>query len=177
MTSVEEYRRVWEIWGGSISIPIDAWKLAFEAPDESYPNAESIPLNVSFVYSALPGRMELYSQVDLKSHPDDAPGVLSTILIGTVPDDDSILYLFDVNSGSVIQIDLQDGIPEVVNSTLRAFIDFLYYFAIFADADHGADGRPERARALRSKLEEIDPEAFSDRNTWWSTIFAGLESV
>ncbi|WP_169814724.1 SUKH-4 family immunity protein [Nocardia crassostreae] len=177
MVSAEEYQRAWESWGGSLSIPIDAWKSIFEAPEDSYPSVDSLPVSLSFLYRAFSERIDMYSRVDLRYHPEDEDGIIPTVLLGTVPDEDDILYLFDTRSGSVIQIDLQDGIPETINSSLRAFVEFLYHFAIFAYADQGAEGRSDRARELRSVLTRIDPSAFLEADSWWSTTFRGLESA
>ncbi|MFI9506935.1 SUKH-4 family immunity protein [Nocardia sp. NPDC052566] len=168
----------WTVWGGAegtTPAPIAEWKFEFKAPIESYPDVDFLPNSVSYIYSTLQGEMTLYSRLQLQSHADDEEFVISTILLGVVPDCAEMLFLFDADRGAVLFLDLTDGIPELVNSSLRSFVEFLYRFAIFVEGDQGKSSRADRARELRAILAEIDGEAFDDPMSWWSLTFQELE--
>ncbi|MFB8003281.1 SUKH-4 family immunity protein [Nocardia sp. NPDC056000] len=66
---------------------------------------------------------------------------------------------------------------ELVNSTVRSFVEFLHRFSVFIDADIGIEGRMDRATALRAELMEIDEAAFISPQSWWSMAMAELGAI
>ncbi|MFI9507125.1 SUKH-4 family immunity protein [Nocardia sp. NPDC052566] len=171
----------WDAWGGekgTLPCPVDEWKDEFKAPIDAYPGIDFLPVCVSYVYcSALRGEMDLYSRIHLEPHADDGGDAVTTILVGEVPDCDQMIFLFDTHHGSVLFLDLEAGIPELVNSSLKCFVEFLYRFAMFAEADEGIEGRAIRADDLYRELAQLDPSAFVESDSWWSMIFHELMSA
>ncbi|WP_100445340.1 SUKH-4 family immunity protein [Glycomyces xiaoerkulensis] len=146
----------------------------FPAPASSYPDVDFIPIRMSVVYTSyLTGKFELYADINLET---GAEGTMKLVVIGAVPaDPEATLFCFDTRSGRIFMLGVEKGTLEVVNSSFKALTKFLYHFALFLDEDTGAAGRPQRAAALRSRLEQIDPAAFADPESWWSVAFMQLE--
>ncbi|MFD4433515.1 SUKH-4 family immunity protein, partial [Nocardia sp. NPDC058497] len=83
--------------------------------------------------------------------------------------------VFAVAVGRVVLLGLE-GTLELVNSSLAAFVEFLYRFALFIDADRGLSVRVERARELRQDLTTQDPRAFVDPDSWWNVVVGSLST-
>ncbi|MEU6857994.1 SUKH-4 family immunity protein [Glycomyces sp. NPDC046736] len=178
MTTRDRYWDLWEGEEGTIAMPVAQWRSQFRAPAAVYPDADFLPDAVSIFYTAeTPGDMPLYAQVNLEPDPEDGGPAVPTVLIGSVPDEGDMLFLFDTDKGEVLYLDLREGIPELVNSSLRTFVDFLYELTLFVDADTGLAGRAERARTLHQRLLSIDAAAFAESDSWWSVAFQQLESA
>jgi hypothetical protein len=172
----EAYLKAWEP-DNVVPYPRAAWIGEFAAPEATYPVVDFLPIDMSAVYTAYleDARFDLYSRIDLDMGPD---GKLALAVIGAVPDDiDDLLFCLDTGSGQVLLLGVGDGTLELVNSTFKALTEFLYHFALFIDADTGSAGRAKRAKALRAKLNGIDPEALADRESWWSVALLQLEST
>ncbi|WP_205326668.1 SUKH-4 family immunity protein [Glycomyces sp. YM15] len=176
MTDSDAYLKAWES-DNVVPYPRDAWIGEFKAPATTYPAVDFLPLDMSVVYTAYleDARFDLYSRIDLDMGRD---GKLALAVVGAVPDDkDDMLFCLDTGSGQILLLGVSDGTLELVNSTFKALAEFLYHFALFIDADTGAAGRAKRAKALRAELTAIDPEAFADRESWWSIALMQLEGT
>lgn len=178
MTTRDEFWDLWEGESGTVPMPVEEWRSRFRAPAAAYPDADFLPDYVSYFYTAdVPGEMPLFAHVNLEPDPEDGGPAVPTVLIGSVPDEGDMLFLFDTDSGRVLYLDLRDGVPEPANSSLRSFLDFLYELTLFVDADTGIAGRAERARELHGRLRAMDPAAFAEPDSWWSVAFQQLEAV
>jgi hypothetical protein len=122
--------------------------------------------------SYLTGPIDLYTPINLDFGSGE-PRKL--VVIGAVPADPATLMCFDQATGQVLMLGTKDGTLELVNSTFRALVEFLYHFARFIDEDTGRTGRAARAAGLRDRLGRIDPGAFTDPESWWSVAFMQLE--
>ena len=173
MTTVDEYWRAWDGEENTVPLPLEHWRERFSAPDSAYPHADFIPIDLTAVFTSyLDGEIDLYDPVNLES--DDGSHVIATVAIGAAPEDEDLLFLFDTDSGEVLLLDMANPIPELVNSSLRDFSRFLYEFALFLDADQGVDGRAARAGELQQRLQNQDPAAFAESDSWWSMAFSEL---
>ncbi|MCC3763965.1 SUKH-4 family immunity protein [Glycomyces sp. TRM65418] len=176
MTDSDAYLRAWEP-DNVIEYPRAQWIGEFAAPASVYPEVDFLPIDMSAVYTAyLDGaRFDLYSRIDLDMGEE---GTLALAVIGAVPHDrDDMLFCLDTESGQVLLLGVEDGTLELVNSTFKAFAEFLYRFALFVDADTGSAGRARRAAGLRTAMRGVDPEALADRESWWSIALMQLEGA
>lgn len=174
MTDSDAYLRAWEP-DNTVPYPRAQWLGEFAAPAATYPSVDFLPIDMSAVYTAYleDGRFDLYSRINLDMGRD---GTLALAVVGAVPDDkDDMLFCLDTGSGQILLLGVSDGTLELVNSTFKALTEFLYHFALFIDADTGAAGRAQRAKALRATLKRIDPQALADRESWWSIALMQLE--
>ena len=115
---------------------------------------------------------ELYDTVQLAT--EDGSLDIRLIVVGAVADNTNLLYVIDPRTGEILQLDLDEQDVQPVNSNFRTFVEFLYRFALFAEADEGKAGRAERAAALRAELERIDPPAFGP-DGWWPLVISQLK--
>ncbi|WP_306363109.1 SUKH-4 family immunity protein [Nocardia sp. CC227C] len=174
MPTNEKYYKAWMGGGGCFAMPLAEWREEASALEDSYPTIDSLPFQVSYLYtSVMQHELDLFSRVHL--HSGDEEEKIPAVLIGAVPDDQDVLFLFDLKAGTVINIDLQEPIPEVVNSSLRQFALFLYELSLYFSVDEGESHCAERAASLRRRLREIDPQAFTDPDSWWSIALGVLE--
>jgi len=155
-----------------VPYPREAW-LEGGLPAEMLPEGDEIPLDVPVVYTAfLEGDIELYDTVQLAT--EDGSLDIRLIVVGAVADNTNLLYVLDPRTGEILQLDLDEQDVQPVNSNFRTFVEFLYRFALFAEADEGKAGRAERAAALRAELERIDPPAFGP-DGWWPLVISQLK--
>ncbi|GAA4621410.1 hypothetical protein GCM10023196_009470 [Actinoallomurus vinaceus] len=101
------------------------------------------------------------------------------VLGGAGPDGD-MLYFLDVNEGIVVLLSLGDGDEEpqfeVVNTTLRAFAEFVRRLGAYVHspwAERPADDKARLAE-IAAGLKELDPEAFKHPHCWWAMVVARL---
>ncbi|GAA2140157.1 hypothetical protein GALLR39Z86_06430 [Glycomyces algeriensis] len=173
MPSAAEYLAAWGP-ENNVPYPRKLWMEVLPAPAASYPSIDFIPLDMSEVFTAyLEGEVELYDQVEVRIT-DVKPYRL--MLIGTVPANRDMWFVFNAESGEVMLLDIEAPTIEPVNSSLAAFVDFLYHLGIFIDWDNGTPGRAPRAVELKRQLNEIDPPAFADPESWWSAVIDQLKS-
>jgi hypothetical protein len=143
-------------------------------PAAALPDGDEIPIDVEVVYTAyLTGRIELYDRIRLTT--EDGKLDIPLIVVGAVQDDSNLLYVLDPKTGEVLQFDLKQQEVQGVNTNFRCFVEFLYHFAQFVEADEGKRGRAARAASLRETLRRIDPNAFQDGG-WWPMVFDQLMS-
>jgi hypothetical protein len=144
------------------------------APAAAYPPIGFLPLDMSEVFTAyLEREVELYDHVEVRIT-NEKPYRL--MLIGVVPADSDMWFVFNAETGQVMLLDIDAPTIEPVNSSLHAFVDFLYHLGRFIDWDNGAPGRAPRAAELKRQLNEIDAAAFADPESWWSTVIDQLSS-
>ncbi|SCG56093.1 SUKH-4 family immunity protein [Micromonospora coxensis] len=155
-----------------IPYPREAWLEGGFAPD-MLPAGDEIPLDVEVVYTAfLEGDIELYDAIQLTT--EDGSLDVRLIVVGAVADNTDLLYVLDPRTGEILQFDLEQQDIQPVNSNFRTFVEFLYQFALFVEADEGKPGRAERAEQLRMVLESIDPAAFTP-DGWWPLVISQLK--
>ncbi|MDN3241290.1 SUKH-4 family immunity protein [Glycomyces tritici] len=143
-------------------------------PAPALPEGDEVPLDVAVVYTAyLTGDLKLYDPIRLTT----ATGSLDIplIVIGAVPEDHDLLYMLDPGTGDVVLFDLTGQEVQGVNSNYRCFVEFLYRFAQFVEADEGKPDRADKASALRESLAAIDQNAFQE-GAWWPMVFDQLMS-
>ncbi|MEH0938617.1 SUKH-4 family immunity protein [Micromonospora psammae] len=155
-----------------IPYPREAWLEGGFSPD-LLPAGDEIPLDVAVVYTAfLEGDIELYDTIALTT--EDGALDVRLIVVGAVADNPDLLYVLDPRTGEILQYDLDQQDVQGVNSDFRTFVEFLYHFALFVEADEGKEGRAERAEELRTVLESIDPAAFAP-DAWWPLVISQLK--
>lgn len=155
-----------------IPYPREAWLEGGFSPD-MLPTGDEIPLDVAVVYTAyLEGEFELFDTIQLTT--EDGSLDIRLIVVGAVADNTNLLYVLDPKTGEILQFDLVAQDVQAVNSNFRTFVEFLYQFALFVEADEGKAGRAERAEVLRATLERIDPPAFRP-GSWWPLVISQLK--
>lgn len=171
MTVDPRFRALWSE-DELVPYPREAW-LEGGLPSEMLPDGDEIPLDVPVVYTAfLEGDIELYDTIQLST--EDGALDIRLIVVGAVADNTNLLYVLDPRTGEILQFDLEEQDIQPVNSNFRTFVEFLYRFALFVEADEGKAGRAERAAALRAELEPIDPPAFTP-DGWWPLVISQLK--
>ena len=151
--------------------PRAAWLDGGFTPD-MLPAGDEIPLDVAVVYTAyLEGEFRLFDTIQLST--EDGSLDIRLIVVGAVADNTDLLYVLDPKTGEILQFDLEEQDIQAVNSNFRTFVEFLYQFALFVEADEGKAGRAERAESLRTVLESIDPPAFAP-DAWWPLVINQL---
>ncbi|MFK3981668.1 SUKH-4 family immunity protein [Micromonospora sp. NPDC050397] len=162
-----------ELWDAEelIPYPRDAW-LEGGFDERMLPVGDQIPLDVAVVYTAyLPGSIGLFDTIQLSS--EDGSLDIRLIVVGAVADNTNLLYVLDPGTGEILQFDLEEQDVQGVNSDFRSFVEFLYQFALFVEADEGQPGRAERALVLGETLRGIDPNAFAE-DGWWPLVLKQL---
>lgn len=155
-----------------IPYPRTAWLDGGFSPD-MLPAGDEIPLDVAVVYTGfLDGDIELFDTIQLST--EDGSLDIRLIVVGAVADNTNLLYVLDPATGEILQFDLDEQDVQPVNSNFRTFVEFLYQFALFVEADEGKAGRAERAERLRSVLESIDGAAFAP-DAWWPLVISQLK--
>jgi hypothetical protein len=173
MPAAAKYQALWTE-DELIPYPREDW-LADGFPAAALPEGDEVPLDVEVVYTAfLPGSPGLYDTISLGT--EDGKVDLRLIVVGAVEDDKNLLYVLDPASGEILQLDqVNPRDVQAVNSNYRLFIEFLYHFAQFVNADEGKQGRAARATTLREILIRLDPNAFA-QGAWWPLVFDQLTS-
>jgi len=172
MPDRDAYLHAWEP-DNVIRFPREQWMSEFAAPAAAYPDIDFIPIDMSAVFTSyLPGPIDLYAHINLDFGSGEPTKL---VIIGAVPADHATLMCLDQATGRILMIGTKDGTLELVNSTFKALVEYLYHFARFIDEDTGHSGRAMRAIDLRDRLVSIDPGAFTDPESWWSVAFMQLE--
>lgn len=167
MTAPDRYRAVWDE-DDMVPLPGSVW-IERGLPAEALPEGGAIPSAVEAVYTTgIESDIELYEPIRLTA--EDADLDIDFVVVGALPGEANLLYVMEPQSGGVFQLDLERHDVRGVNSTFRRFVECLYRFARFVEADDGAAGRGERAAELRRDIEAIDPWAFGS-DAWWPLVF------
>lgn len=152
--------------------PREAWLEGGFTPD-MLPVGDEIPLAVEVVYTGyLTGSPQMFDVIQVMT--EDGSLDIHLIVVGAVADNPNLLYVLDPASGEILQFDLEAQDVQGVNSNYRAFVEFLYQFALFVEEDEGKTGRAARAEALRERLQRIDPAAFA-ADAWWPLVLGQLK--
>ncbi|TDB75924.1 SUKH-4 family immunity protein [Micromonospora sp. KC723] len=171
MSADPRFRALWSS-DELIPYPREAWLEGGFSPD-MLPVGDEIPLDVAVVFTAfLEGDIELYDTIQLTT--EDGSLDIRLIVVGAVADNTDLLYVLDPRTGEILQLDLARQDVQPVNSTFRTFVEFLYQFALFVEADEGKPGRAGRAEQLRTVLESIDRAAFTP-DGWWPLVISQLK--
>lgn len=173
MPAAAKYAALWTE-DERIPYPREDW-LADGFPAGALPEGDEVPLDVEVVYTAyLAGSPALYDEISLGT--EDGSVDLRLIVVGAVEDDKNLLYALDPATGDIVQLDQTNPRDvQAVNSNYRCFIEFLYHFQQFVNADEGKQGRAARAASLREILVRLDPNAFA-QGAWWPLVFDQLTS-
>lgn len=156
-----------------VPFPKDEW-IEGGFPAAILPAGDEIPMDVEIVFTAhLPGEIGLYDVIQLTT--EDGSLDIPLIVVGAVQDNTDLLYVIDPKTAEVLQLDLVEKDVQGVNANFRTFVEFLYHFALFVEADEGKRGRAAKAAELRKTLQRIDPGAFQE-DAWWPMVFAQLMS-
>ncbi|MCM0675852.1 SUKH-4 family immunity protein [Micromonospora phytophila] len=170
MAADPRFRSLWSA-DELIPYPREAWLEGGFGPD-LLPAGDEIPLDVPVVYTAyFEGDIELFDTIQLST--EDGSLDIRLVVVGAVADNPDLLYVLDPRTGEILQFDLRQQDVQGVNSNFRTFVEFLYQFALFVEADEGKAGRAERAETLRTVLESIDPAAFAP-DAWWPLVISQL---
>lgn len=100
------------------------------------------------------------------------------LILGGVGADGDMLYFLDVNEGAVVLLALGDGDEapqfEVVNTSLRAFVEFVGRLGAYVGMPPAERPAEDRARLaeMAAALEALDPEAFKHPHSWWAMVVA-----
>lgn len=165
-----------ELWGedNTVTPPLAEWKSSFAAPAGTWPEVDLLPIDMSVAFTAyLDGEYELFDQFEVRY--EDEGDSQSFIIIGKQPGTATTFFALDPDTGAVHLMDPSDMTLEQVNSTFAAFVQFLYRFAQFVEADEGEETRPARAEVLEKELQGVDPSAFGDREAYWPMIMQLLK--
>lgn len=174
MPSRSEYLAAWDA-ENTVPYPRATWIEVLPAPAAAYPSVDFLPIDLSAVYTSyIQGEVKLYDQVNVQVA-EGRP--MRFMLIGAVPADPDTWFVFNAVTGEVMMLDIEEPSLESVNSSFAKFVDFLYHFGRFIDADTGGSGRAVRAAELRKQLLEIDSAAFADAESWWSAVIHQLSSA
>ncbi len=170
-----DYINAWGL-GNYVVFDRNLWIREFAAPPVAYPDADTLPMELSAVFQIGTGStgIEAFDRINLDIGDNES---VSLIVLGSVPNSDgSMLFGFDIAGGRVILLGLDHGTLELVNTSLAKFVDFLYRFALFIDDDRGISSRPDRARELRIELTACDPDAFVGVDSWWGVVLSSLSA-
>ncbi|MCD0442039.1 SUKH-4 family immunity protein [Glycomyces sp. A-F 0318] len=169
MAASAKYR---SLWGEAmIPFPREAWTDA-GLPPGSLPEGDEIPMEVEVVFtSLLKGEIGMYDPIQLTTENGKLDVLL--IVVGAVQDNTDLLYVIDPKTDEVLQFDLVEQDIQGVNTNFRCFVEFLYHFERFIEADEGKPGRAGKAAELQERLRAVDPNAFQP-DAWWPLVLEQL---
>lgn len=160
-----------ELWGedNTVQAPVAEWKSSFAAPADTWPETDLLPIDMSVAFTAyLDGQYELFDEFEVRY--EEEGGTQTFLILGKQPGSATTFFALDPDTGIVHLMDPENQTLEQVNATYAAFVQFLYRFAQFVEADEGEETRPARAEVLEKELQGLDPSAFGDRESYWPTL-------
>ncbi|OEU96178.1 SUKH-4 family immunity protein [Streptomyces oceani] len=103
---------------------------------------------------------------------------LDALILGGPTGEPQLRYVLDLRRGRVMLLAFEESGPqaEVINSTLRDFLDFLSHYARHRQrlaADMQRDAAPEVER-LAARMREQDPLAFRTEDGLWPVVLDAL---
>ncbi|MBA9002382.1 suppressor of fused domain protein [Thermomonospora cellulosilytica] len=113
----------------------------------------------------------------LEAETQDRPARL--LILGQGCTDDRIRYAMELESGNVLLLGMEDGEPdghaETINTTLDAFVEFLYRIELRRIELAGASAEEARpyTEKLIAELKALDERAL-DPDTLWGGVFEAL---
>lgn len=170
MTADPRFLTVWTI-NQLVPFPRDAW-IEAGIEEHNLPYGDEMPQDVTIVYTAqIEADFELYDVIQLTTENDDFDFRL--IVVGAVDTNPNLLYVLDPRTAEVLQLDLEAGDVQGVNSSFRTFVEFLYQMGRFVADDEGSEGRAARAAELAHVFQTLDPAAMKPE-CWWPMVIAQL---
>jgi hypothetical protein len=158
-------------WGAQnlIHLPIDELPDVVCGPDALSPDGV-LPIEVPLLFTTVVEHpdLRLFSTVNIVVGNEAG---FRLVVIGAAPDEPDLLFCLNPADGSVGLLQMSTGGLEYANGSLRLFVDFLYQVSRLVGEGHRGEQRVDHARRLRADLEQRDPTAFSDAETWWSIAF------
>lgn len=108
-------------------------------------------------------------------------GPVRLLILGKAATDDRIRYCLDIDSGLVLTLGLDGGVPqdaEPVNSTLDDFVEFLYRISLRSVELAGSTAEEARpyTEQLMATLQARDERAFTTDSLWAVAFAAYLQS-
>ncbi|NKZ05962.1 SUKH-4 family immunity protein [Actinomadura latina] len=169
-----DYRDMVALWGedGLLYLPADRVEpVSFDVARLS-PEA-AIPAEVDPVFTAyVEGDVNLFNVLEIQIGDRDP---LALIVLGGVPEQ-QMYYCLDGDTGAVVLLTVEEHADlETVNTSMAAFVEFLYHLQILIREDQGRASRAAPAAQLRERLSRLDPHAFRDPESWWNAAFMQLE--
>ncbi|MEV0234851.1 SUKH-4 family immunity protein [Nonomuraea sp. NPDC050786] len=106
-------------------------------------------------------------------------GDVNVLTLGGTSGDSGMRYFLDIRNGVVGLLSMdEEPQAEKVNSSLEQFVEFLYRLRLRQQALNGDS--PEAGQSytedLWLSLKELDPDAFSEAEAWWSMVMDTLMS-
>ncbi|MEU5881048.1 suppressor of fused domain protein [Spirillospora sp. NPDC047279] len=122
------------------------------------------------------GPLEAFTLMDAQSQ----DGPVRFLILGKGRTDDDVRYVMEVESGNVFVLGMEGGVPtgdlETINSTLDAFVEFLYRIELRQSEMSGSS--PDEARPYTEKmiagLKTWDARALDSENFWGGVFEAFL---
>ncbi|RRS01753.1 SUKH-4 family immunity protein [Glycomyces terrestris] len=165
-----------ELWGEDNTVvpPLAEWRSSFSAPSSAWPEVDLLPLDMSVAFTAyLDGEYELFDQFEVRYEEEGDSQVF--VILGKQPGTATNFFALDPDTGIVHLMDPEAVTLEQVNASYAVFMEFLYRFAQFVEADDGEETRPARAEVLEQELRVLDPTAFADREHYWPMLMMLLK--
>ncbi|OLT36295.1 hypothetical protein BJF79_06710 [Actinomadura sp. CNU-125] len=128
-----------------------------------------LPIDMSVAFTAyLDGTYEPFHQFVNDSR--------TFIVLGKVPQPKTALFVLAPDTGAVHLMTPPDGTPEKLHSSYATFVEFLYRFAQFIEADEDLETRPARAEELERDLKAIDATPFDNEESPWNNAIRFLKT-
>ncbi|MEU5870439.1 SUKH-4 family immunity protein [Glycomyces sp. NPDC047369] len=165
-----------ELWGedNTVAPPVSEWKSSFAAPAGAWPEVDLLPIDMSVAFTAyIEGEYKLFDQFEVRY--EEEGDSQTFIIIGKQPETATNFFALDPDTGAVHLMDPEDMTLEQVNASFAVFVQFLYRFAQFVEADEGEATRPAKAEVLEGELRALDPSAFGDRESYWPMLMMLLK--
>lgn len=173
MPSREQYLELWGE-GNTVQFPLDEWRSGSAAPPASWPDVDLLPVDMSFAFTAhVSGEFDLFDQFEVRY--EEEGDTQTFVILGQMPESKSSFFVLDPDTGVIHLMDPEELTLEQVNATFAGFVEFLYRFAQFVEADEGEETRPPRAAVLERELQAVDPTAFADRESYWLVLVQVLK--
>ncbi|GAA3250429.1 SUKH-4 family immunity protein [Nonomuraea helvata] len=106
-------------------------------------------------------------------------GDVNVLTLGGTSGDSGMRYFLDIRNGVVGLLSMDDEPQaEKVNSSLEHFVEFLYRLRLRQQALNGESLEVGQSytQDLWLSLKELDPDAFSEAEAWWSMVMDTLLS-
>jgi SUKH-4 immunity protein of toxin-antitoxin system len=113
---------------------------------------------------------------------DNDGGRMDLLCLGAPDSESEFRYLLNLSQGSIVLLNMEKMMAEVINESLSNFVEFLYRIQQFVQfRSHVSRGREPDDHAvgtltyavdiLTAYLAELDVTAFGEPECWWWSIF------
>ena len=165
------------LWGPNMSSYPRELLLSLGIAEHTLPDGDLVPNEVLPFYSgrtasATPG-VEPFAKLKLS-----APGTdldITLMALGVTPMLPNYFFALDPSKGEVLLLNTERKEVLGVNSTYRAFIEFLGGATMYLHANPAPRRHPGAAEVLRLWMESVDPSAMKTstaNGTWWPSAIA-----